>query len=67
MLYDNSIIFAFQISSQEYLKMRQPMITAFVTRSSAATLPVSFVAADEIGDIVCTCIVAKRTGLIRKD
>jgi len=31
------------------LKFRQPILTAFVTRSSAATLPVSFMAADEAG------------------
>ena len=31
------------------LRIRQPIVTAFVTRSSAATLPVSFVAMDEIG------------------
>ncbi len=30
-------------------QMRQPMLTAFVTRSSAATLPVSFKAMDEMG------------------
>jgi len=29
--------------------LRQPIVTAFVTRSSAATLPVSFKAMDEIG------------------
>ena len=31
------------------LRLRQPLLTAFVTRSSAATLPVSFRAMDEIG------------------
>ena len=31
------------------LKIREPILTAFVTRSSAATLPVSFKAADELG------------------
>ncbi len=31
------------------LRMREPILTAFVTRSSAATLPVSFKAADDIG------------------
>ena len=31
------------------MRMRQPMLTAFVTRSSAATLPVSFKAMDDIG------------------
>ena len=31
------------------LRIRQPLLTAFVTRSSAATLPVSFRAMDEIG------------------
>ena len=30
-------------------KFRQPILTAFVTRSSAATLPVSFMAADDAG------------------
>ncbi|MBQ9727144.1 MAG: dicarboxylate/amino acid:cation symporter [Kiritimatiellae bacterium] len=30
-------------------RIRQPLLTAFVTRSSAATLPVSFRAMDEIG------------------
>lgn len=30
-------------------KMREPILTAFVTRSSAATLPVSFKAADSLG------------------
>ena len=30
-------------------RLRQPLLTAFVTRSSAATLPVSFRAMDEIG------------------
>ena len=31
------------------LKIREPILTAFVTRSSAATLPVSFKAADDLG------------------
>ncbi|MCQ2389497.1 MAG: dicarboxylate/amino acid:cation symporter, partial [Kiritimatiellae bacterium] len=31
------------------LKMREPILTAFVTRSSAATLPVSFKSADALG------------------
>ena len=31
------------------MRMREPMITAFVTRSSAATLPVSFKSADALG------------------
>ena len=31
------------------LRLREPMLTAFVTRSSAATLPVSFKAADALG------------------
>lgn len=31
------------------LRLREPIITAFVTRSSAATLPVSFKAMDEMG------------------
>lgn len=31
------------------LRMREPLLTAFVTRSSAATLPVSFKAADALG------------------
>ena len=31
------------------LRLRQPIVTAFVTRSSAATLPVSFKAMDEMG------------------
>ena len=31
------------------IRLRQPLLTAFVTRSSAATLPVSFRAMDEIG------------------
>ncbi len=31
------------------LKLREPILTAFVTRSSAATLPVSFKAADDLG------------------
>ena len=31
------------------VRLRQPLLTAFVTRSSAATLPVSFRAMDEIG------------------
>ena len=31
------------------LRMREPILTAFVTRSSAATLPVSFKAADGLG------------------
>ena len=31
------------------LKIREPILTAFVTRSSAATLPVSFQAADGLG------------------
>ena len=31
------------------LRMREPILTAFVTRSSAATLPVSFKAADSLG------------------
>ena len=31
------------------LKIREPILTAFVTRSSAATLPVSFKAADNLG------------------
>ena len=31
------------------LRMREPILTAFVTRSSAATLPVSFKSADELG------------------
>jgi Na+/H+-dicarboxylate symporter len=30
-------------------RLREPMLTAFVTRSSAATLPVSFKAADSLG------------------
>jgi Na+/H+-dicarboxylate symporter len=30
-------------------KMREPMLTAFVTRSSAATLPISFKAMDSLG------------------
>ena len=30
-------------------RIRQPLVTAFVTRSSAATLPVSFRAMDEVG------------------
>lgn len=30
-------------------RLRQPIVTAFVTRSSAATLPVSFAAMDELG------------------
>ncbi|MGN0848012.1 MAG: dicarboxylate/amino acid:cation symporter [Kiritimatiellia bacterium] len=31
------------------LRLREPILTAFVTRSSAATLPVSFKASDELG------------------
>ena len=31
------------------LRLRQPILTAFVTRSSAATLPLSFKAMDELG------------------
>ena len=31
------------------LRIRQPIITAFVTRSSAATMPVSFTAMDSVG------------------
>ncbi len=31
------------------MRMREPIVTAFVTRSSAATLPVSFKSADAIG------------------
>jgi Na+/H+-dicarboxylate symporter len=31
------------------MRMREPIITAFVTRSSAATLPVSFKSADALG------------------
>lgn len=31
------------------MRLREPMLTAFVTRSSAATLPVSFKAADALG------------------
>ena len=43
------VIFCHENPYKVLLRIREPIITAFVTRSSAATLPVSFKAMDEIG------------------
>lgn len=42
-------IFCHENPYRVLLRIREPIITAFVTRSSAATLPVSFKAADGLG------------------
>ena len=42
-------IFCHENPYKVILRLREPILTAFVTRSSAATLPVSFKAADGIG------------------
>lgn len=42
-------IFCHENPYKVLLRLREPILTAFVTRSSAATLPVSFKAMDEIG------------------
>ena len=43
------LVFCRENPYRALLRLRQPMLTAFVTRSSAATLPMSFRAMDDMG------------------
>ena len=43
------VVFCRENPYRVILRMREPILTAFVTRSSAATLPVSFKSADALG------------------